>query len=68
MNGLGLGTFLSYMVAPYRKAGRLKYVLQEFETEVTPVQVVYPQARLVSNKVSIFVDECVSKLRRERLD
>jgi DNA-binding transcriptional LysR family regulator len=68
IGGLGLGMFLSYMVAPYRKDGRLKYVLEEFETEVTPVQVVYPQARLVSNKVRIFVDECVSKLRCARLD
>lgn len=26
-NGLGLGMFLSYMAAPYRKNGQLKYVL-----------------------------------------
>jgi DNA-binding transcriptional LysR family regulator len=28
--GLGLGLLLSYMVAPYRKAGQLKYVLESF--------------------------------------
>ena len=68
INGLGLGMFLSYMVAPYRKSGQLKYVLEEFETEPMPVQVVYPQARLMSNKVRVFVDECVAKLRRQRFD
>jgi DNA-binding transcriptional LysR family regulator len=68
IRGLGLGMFLSYIVAPHRKDGQLKYVLEQFETEPTPVQVVYPQTRLMSNKVRVFVDECVSKLRRVRLD
>jgi DNA-binding transcriptional LysR family regulator len=68
VHGLGLGLFLSYMVAPYRKSGQLKYVLEEFETEPMPVQVVYPQTRLMSNKVRVFVDECVRKLRRVRFD
>jgi DNA-binding transcriptional LysR family regulator len=68
VNGLGLGMFLSYMVAPYRKSGQLKYVLEKFETEPVPIQVVYPQARLMSNKVRAFVDECVGKLRRAKFD
>jgi DNA-binding transcriptional LysR family regulator len=68
LKGLGLGMFLSYMVAPYRRDGRLKYVLEKFETEPTPIQVVYPQARLMSNKVRAFVDECVAKLRRIKFD
>jgi DNA-binding transcriptional LysR family regulator len=68
IEGLGLGMFLSYMVAPHTKNGRLRYVLQEFEVEPMPVQVVYPQARLMSSKVRVFVDECVEKLRRARFD
>jgi len=68
LNGLGLGMFLSYMVAPYRKSGQLKYVLEKFETEPIPVQVVYAQGRLMSNRVRIFVDECVQKLRRAKFD
>jgi DNA-binding transcriptional LysR family regulator len=68
IDGLGLGMFLSYMVAPHRKQGQLKYVLEKFETEPTPVQVVYPQSRLLSNKVRTFVDECVGKLRSLRFD
>jgi DNA-binding transcriptional LysR family regulator len=68
IGGLGLGMFLSYMVAPNRKGGQLKYVLEKFETEPIQVQVVYPQSKLLSNKVRAFVDECVSKLRRVGFD
>jgi len=68
VNGLGLGMFLSYMVAPYRKGGRLKYVLEKFETEPVPVQVIYAQGRLMSSRVRAFVDECVHKLRRAKFD
>jgi DNA-binding transcriptional LysR family regulator len=68
LSGVGVGMFLSYQTAPYREAKKLKYVLEEFETEPVPVQVVYPQTRLVSSKVRAFVDECVSKLRQVPLD
>jgi DNA-binding transcriptional LysR family regulator len=68
VDGLGLGLFLSYMVAPHRKDGRLRYVLEEFETEPVPVQVVYPRTRLMPTKVRAFIDECVRKLRSARLD
>jgi DNA-binding transcriptional LysR family regulator len=68
IDGVGLGMFLSYMVAPYQKVGQLKYVLEKFETEPMPVLVVYPQARLMSHKVRTFVDECVGKLRRTAFD
>jgi DNA-binding transcriptional LysR family regulator len=68
IEGLGLGMFLSYMVATHRKAGQLKYILEDFETEPMPVQVVYPQTRLMSNRVRVFVDECVAKLRRAKFD
>ena len=68
IEGLGLGMFLSYMVAPYRKAGQLKYVLETFETEPMPVQVVYPQAKLLASKTRMFIDECVAKVRRLRFE
>jgi DNA-binding transcriptional LysR family regulator len=67
-NGLGLGMFLSYQTAPYRKSNKIRYVLEEFETEPVPVQVVYPQTRRLSTTVRAFVDECVRKLRQVRLD
>jgi len=67
-DGLGLGMFLSYMVAGEGSRGGLTYVLEEFEPEPTPIQVVYPQAKLLSNKVRMFIDECVAKLRTARFD
>ena len=68
VNGRGLGLFLSYQTAPYRDAKKLRYILEEFETEPLPVQVVYPQSRLVTGKVRAFLDECVSKLRQVPFD
>lgn len=68
VSGLGLGMFLSYQTASWRKEKKLAYVLEEFETEPVPVQVVYAQSRLVSAKVRAFVDECVASLRRARFD
>jgi DNA-binding transcriptional LysR family regulator len=56
------------MVAPNRKAGQVKFLLEKFETEPTPVQVVYPQSKLLSNKVRSFIDECVGKLRVLKFD
>ncbi len=67
-NGLGLGMFLSYQTAPYRKSNKIRYVLEEFETEPVPVHVVYPHTRRLSATVRAFVDECVKKLRQVRLD
>ena len=63
IDGLGLGMFFSYQVVSHRKAGDLKYVLEEFETEPRPIQVIYPHSKLLSTKVRTFVDECVAQLR-----
>jgi len=68
VEGHGLGMFLSYMVAPHRRQGQLKYVLEKFEAKPTPIQVVYPQSKLLSNRVRVFIDECVAKLRGLRFD
>ena len=42
INGLGLGMFLSYQVALYRKNKQLTYVLEHFEPEPIPVRIIYP--------------------------
>jgi DNA-binding transcriptional LysR family regulator len=68
LEGLGLAMLLSYMVAPIGKRGPLRYVLEKFETAPMPVQVVYPQSKLMSRKVRVFIDECVAKLRGLRFD
>ncbi|MFT3816728.1 MAG: LysR family transcriptional regulator [Rubrivivax sp.] len=66
--GLGLGLFLSYMVAPWVRAKRLKYVLEDAESEPLPIHVVYPQSRAVSPTVRAFVEWCVKELRQARFD
>lgn len=68
LSSRGLGMFLSYQTAPYREAKKLRYVLVEFEIDPIPVQVVYPQAKLVTSKVRVFVDECVNRLRQIPFD
>ena len=68
INGLGLGMFLSYQVVSHRKAGELRYVLEEFEIEPLPIQVIYPHSKLLSTKVRAFVDECVKQLREVKFD
>ena len=68
IDGLGLGLFLSYQVAPLRKSGQLRYVLEQFEQEPIPVHAVYARSNLLSNRMHAFVDECVEKLRQTRFD
>lgn len=65
---LGLGSFLSYMVAPLKKSGRLKYVLEDFEIEPLPIQFVYPRSRILSATVRAFAELCVKKLQHVTLD
>jgi len=67
-NGLGIGWFVSYMVAPQVRAGRLKYLLEDFEAEPLPVSFLYPQSRQLSPTVRAFADLCVKKLRGARFD
>jgi DNA-binding transcriptional LysR family regulator len=66
--GLGLGMFLSYQVAPERGSGKLRYVLEEFETEPLPIHVVYPHSKLLSTTVRTFVDASVKELRQAKYD
>jgi DNA-binding transcriptional LysR family regulator len=66
--GLGLGFFLSYMVAPLKRSGKLKYVLEDFEPDPLPVNVAYPHSRLLSASVRAFVDLCVQRLRKSEFD
>jgi DNA-binding transcriptional LysR family regulator len=68
LGGLGLGCFLSYMVAPQVRAGRLRYVLEDFEIEPSPVSFVYPQSRRLSPTVRAFANLCSERLRRTALD
>lgn len=62
--GLGIGQFLCYQVQGLLDSRRLQRVLADFEPAPAPVQVIYPQARLLSSNVRAFVDWAVARLRR----
>lgn len=56
LRGVGYGQFFDYQVHEPLRAGKLKPVLPENWPDPTPIQVVYPQARLLSGNVRSFVD------------
>jgi len=61
--GLGFGCFLSYQVEPHVRDGRLRVLLEDFEPAPLPVQIVYPDARLMSSRLRAFVDALRDHLR-----
>lgn len=61
--GLGFGAFLSYQVMPRVERGELEIVLADFEPAATPLSLVYPHSRLVSNRVRVFVDWMARQLQ-----
>ena len=56
LRGLGYAQFFDYQAQEYLRAGNLKPVLAGNWPRPTPIQVVYPQARLLSGNVRSFVD------------
>ena len=62
--GEGIAAALSYMVAPLLAEGRLCPVLERFAPAPVPVQIVYPQARLLAPKIRAFVNFARPWLRR----
>ncbi len=62
---LGVGLFLSYQVESQVASGELQIILAEFEPPPIPVSVVYSHAKLMSTRVSVFVDWITDELRKE---
>jgi DNA-binding transcriptional LysR family regulator len=60
LTGGGITMALSYQVVDQIKAGALRTVLEEFEPAPYPIQLMYPDSRLLSVKVRTFVDLAVS--------
>lgn len=61
--GDGITIALSYMIADKIRDGRLVPVLDEFAPPAVPVNIVYPQSRLISPNVRAFVDFATPRLR-----
>ena len=64
--GLGVGQFLHYQVQALLASRKLLRVLASFEPGAVPINVLYPQTRLLSANVRAFVDWTAPRLR-ERL-
>lgn len=65
-DGLGVGMFLSYQVAPLVAARRLKLLLAEWCPPPVPVSVVYPHAKLLPARTRLFVDWLRARLPARR--
>ena len=61
--GSGITIALSYMVAKPLREGRLLPVLMNLCPPAVPVQLVYPESRLVAPKVRAFIDYAAPRLR-----
>lgn len=61
--GSGITIALSYMVAKSLREGRLVPVLVNLCPPPVPVQLVYPESRLVAPKVRAFIDYAAPRLR-----
>ncbi|WP_072376477.1 LysR family transcriptional regulator [Hyphomicrobium sp. NDB2Meth4] len=61
--GNGITIALSYMVAKQMREGRLVPVLERYAPPALPVQLVYPESRLIAPKVRAFIDSATPRLR-----
>lgn len=64
--GAGFGQFLSYQVEPAVRAKRLRVVLRDYEPAPVPISLVYPEARLVSPRLRVFLDWMKARLLERR--
>ena len=65
VDSLGIGTFLSYQVAPWVAQKKLKLILVDYEPPPIPLSIVYPHAKLLSARVRVFAQWATQSLRAE---
>ncbi len=61
--GHGISALFSYQAAEHLAKGELKIILSEYDVEPFPVSFVYPQGRLLPQKVRCFIDFALPLLR-----
>lgn len=66
--GLGFGMFLSYQVMSRIERGELIVVLENFELEPVPVNLVFHHTRLMAKRVRLLIDYLNSELKRSLPD
>jgi DNA-binding transcriptional LysR family regulator len=64
--GIGVGTFFAYQVAEELASGALEVLLASFELPPRPIQVVYPEARLLPARTRIFIDFIMRHIQAEQ--
>ncbi|MCF8208688.1 MAG: LysR family transcriptional regulator [Rhodoferax sp.] len=64
VGGFGVTRLLSYQVAEYLRAGKLKTVLPDFEPNALPVHVVHREGRQAPQRVRAFLDLAIERLRQ----
>ena len=62
--GDGITVALSYMVAEKIRQGSLVQILDEWTPPAVPVNLVFPQSRLLAPKLRVFVDFAAPRLKR----
>ena len=61
---VGLAMVYAYQAADEVAAGKLEIILPEYEVDPLPVSFIYPQGRLIPQKVRAFIDYARPQLRR----
>ena len=61
--GVGIARLLSYQIEDELRSGSLVAILEEFAPPPLPVNLVYPEARLVPRKLRAFLDWTAPRLR-----
>ena len=61
----GFGAFLCYQVNDLVAEGELQIVLEDYEPDLRPINVIFSHAKLMSNRVRVFVDWIKIELKRQ---
>jgi DNA-binding transcriptional LysR family regulator len=64
ISGVGVTNVLSYQVVKPVSEGKLSLILQDFEPEPTPVNIIHARQALLPLKIRLFIDFAVSHLRK----
>jgi len=60
-DGFGIARALSYQIEPLLRSGALRRLLEDYEPEPLPVQLVMPSSRLMPPRLRAFVDFAVAQ-------
>lgn len=65
IKGFGITRILSYQASKHLQSGQLKILLENFEPEPLPINIVHREGRLATTKVRAFIDLMAEQLRSD---